>query len=346
MSYHPSWSDVLFRSESITGASIAVPLLTILLATLIFSQVHRLYRVNGERRTHHTQHQTTLNNQRKIEQTRDMAIRTRAAEAAVGRQAAVQGKEKARKEKYNQLLLHQKASRDSLVRQPCQSTNDKTGSTKARNLKTYGFSQDADSRYLPVYDDGMTVFRHLPDLPASEHVASLLHQLALDFGPIIASRNFNVSSVSEFCCCGDGMEYHHGNNGGCGRGVSTRAAIGRTIAGDPACHVAGYNQLHHTVGTGNWRTPAGFVGGMSKANPPNSIHLRFRRLPTMSSAISVLPSLPLESHSPPVFVPYHELCQNMAHELAHCVYRHHRPEFFVLMNDILSEWRSRKARNR
>jgi len=34
---------------------------------------------------------------------------------------------------------------------------------------------------------------------------------------------------------------------------------------------------------------------------------------------------------------YHQVAESMAHEMAHCVYRHHKASFYQLMDEILIE---------
>jgi hypothetical protein len=48
---------------------------------------------------------------------------------------------------------------------------------------------------------------HIPTLPNAAHAKELLDRVVLEFAPIVARRNYNLVSVSEFCCCNDGLDF-------------------------------------------------------------------------------------------------------------------------------------------
>jgi WLM domain len=152
----------------------------------------------------------------------------------------------------------------------------------------------------PLFDDGIIIIRNMFQLPHADRSANMLRRLAHDFLPIIRQRGYNVNSVSEFCCCGDGMDYHLG-------GKSLSARPGTRIAGHDSENVMGYNRILHKCNARIGAT-SGYI---------SSIHLRLR--------------LP-KSHSH--FIRYEDLCENFCHELAHCVHHDHGPQFYALMREL------------
>jgi WLM domain len=169
---------------------------------------------------------------------------------------------------------------------------------------------------VPVFDDGLIVFRNLFQMPNAQQTAATLRRLAHEFIPILRQRQYNVTSVSEFCCCGDGMDYQLG-----GQSLSVRP--GERIAGHESERVMGYNRvvlLHD--GTNQYCGKRPF--GIDTARYTSSIHLRLRS-----------PS----DHSQ--FVSYEQVCEHFCHELAHCVYHDHSTAFYALMRDIQKQHRAK-----
>jgi hypothetical protein len=145
--------------------------------------------------------------------------------------------------------------------------------------------------------DGATKFIVLPTMPNSEVAIATMKRIAREFMPIIRKHGFNVRSVSEMCCCGDGLEYELG-------GERRSVPAGETIVGNSHDTVAGYNgKLFNHFGRAE-----------------HVIHLRLRTV---------------DNHQK--FMEYDEIVDTMAHELAHCVHEDHGPDFWDLMEDILAD---------
>ena len=162
---------------------------------------------------------------------------------------------------------------------------------------------------LPVYDDGFVIFRNLFQMPNADQTASTVRRLAQEFIPIIRQRQYNVTSVSEFCCCGDGMDYHFG-----GQSLSVRP--GERISGHESERVMGYNRV--ILPNGKYRNGGGKqYFHMDTVRYTSSIHLRLR-----------------SPYDHTQLIPYELVCENFCHELAHCVYLDHSAEFYALMRDI------------
>lgn len=150
---------------------------------------------------------------------------------------------------------------------------------------------------VPVFDDGITSFRYMPNLPHAQHAAALIKQIAQNFVPIIRQRAFDIRTVSELCCCGDGLDYILGGGKYC-------VLVGQNIGGHTASDVSGYNRLEPT--RGSLRV--------------HSIHLRMRSV---------------DNHD--YLRTYDGLAATMAHELAHCFHRDHGAAFRELMDEIAQQ---------
>ena len=94
-----------------------------------------------------------------------------------------------------------------------------------------------------------------------EMAATILAQLSAEFMPIIQRRGYRVSSVSEMCCCGDGLEssLHKEND----------AAAG--IDDDNDKKVVPKEKIQHMCGQGYNR-----IKVISRGVTSHAIHLRLR----------------------------------------------------------------------
>ncbi|EEC51243.1 predicted protein [Phaeodactylum tricornutum CCAP 1055/1] len=48
---------------------------------------------------------------------------------------------------------------------------------------------------------------HLPSLPGAEQARNMLERVVREFAPIVHRRGYHVRSVSELCCCHDGLDF-------------------------------------------------------------------------------------------------------------------------------------------
>ena len=53
---------------------------------------------------------------------------------------------------------------------------------------------------------GKITVQHIPSLPDDRIAAGILRRIHSEFGTIIEKRGWNVTSISEMCCCGDGLD--------------------------------------------------------------------------------------------------------------------------------------------
>jgi len=51
---------------------------------------------------------------------------------------------------------------------------------------------------------------HVPNLPNPDYGKELLERVVREFQPIVQRRNYNVISISELCCCCDGLDFAPG----------------------------------------------------------------------------------------------------------------------------------------
>jgi hypothetical protein len=157
---------------------------------------------------------------------------------------------------------------------------------------------------------GITRYCYIPHLPqADETAAVILQRLADEFNAIIQRRHYPVTSVSELCCCDSGLDY--GELGGHQRRIS----LHQRINGVEQIHCGGYNYTRMRQPQPRSRIRSGV------SQQQHTIHLRLRH-----------------AHNHNLFRPYHDIVETMCHELAHCEYHDHGPEFYQTMLDIMEEW--------
>ncbi len=58
------------------------------------------------------------------------------------------------------------------------------------------------------------VVQHIPNLPNDNEAAAILRRIHHEFKEIIERRNWNVRSITEMCCCGDGKDHTPHKRGG------------------------------------------------------------------------------------------------------------------------------------
>jgi DNA-dependent metalloprotease WSS1 len=146
---------------------------------------------------------------------------------------------------------------------------------------------------------------HIATLPNAAEALALLQRVCHEFQPILQRRGYNVLSVSEMCCCGDGL--------------CPRKQQGRKNKKIMASNVLGYNQTTFFSGATTSRR------GNKNKNKNNkmkshTIHLRLRH-PQDHARLYL----------------YEDVAGTMAHELSHCEIGPHNDAFNKLMDDILEE---------
>jgi DNA-dependent metalloprotease WSS1 len=91
---------------------------------------------------------------------------------------------------------------------------------------------------------------HLPTLQHADQARAMLLRIAREFQPIIVRRQYNVLSISEMCCCGDGLDHEPSM----AKQRRKRRIMDRNILG--------YNMTHYS-------------GGHNR-RPSSRIHIRLR----------------------------------------------------------------------
>jgi hypothetical protein len=175
-----------------------------------------------------------------------------------------------------------------------------TSVKRSANLATAsysGFCQPAicssGGNHIPCYV--------IPGMPQVDVCKTILQRVHQEFLPIIQRRGYNVQSISEICCCGDGLDISTGNNSTTQPGQ--RGPLRKRVSDS----VLGYNaKSWSSTGDGQNR---------------HTIHLRLRHPRQHQRLFS-----------------WEDVAGTMAHELAHCVHWSHDEKFFHLMEEIMEEY--------
>ena len=159
-----------------------------------------------------------------------------------------------------------------------------------------------------------TVFRIIPTLASSKVAHKILQRIAKEFLPIIQERGYNVRSVSEF--------YHENGRGSDADGLDFELG-GTNRSVRPGDRVEG--DFEDTLGYNRGPLVPRCVrcDPRFRPKPQYTIHLRLR-----------------EAHNENLFRPYQDIARTMAHELAHCVERNHKPSFWKLNDEIYQQYQN------
>ncbi len=141
--------------------------------------------------------------------------------------------------------------------------------------------------------------QHIPNLPSAPQAQQILQRIRNEFETIIQRRGYNITSITEMCCCDDGFNYLQ-NSQSSGNNNKRK----RKIKNMPN-NVLGYN-----LTSGN----------------RHRIHLRLR------------PPTKDKHHSSSSFYPYEDIAGTMCHELAHCEISPHNAKFYKLMDEIMEQY--------
>lgn len=263
-----------------------MPLMILVVATLLLAMAMAR---TGTRAMSSTPKSNAPRNSADFE--KDTAIRERAREASIARQKAWNEKEK---ENMSQARQRQRQRQRQPVSVAATALPEIPSDTDTKVPPTMRSTETAPIDSAPAFDYGITSFRHMPHLPHAPHAAALMTQIAQNFVPIIRQRGYDIRTVSELRCCGDGLDYLLGGGRYC-------VPVGQNIGGHTASDVGGYNRLEPT--RGSLRV--------------HSIHLRLRCV---------------DNHD--YLRTYADLAAIMSHEMAHCIHRDHSAVFHELMDDI------------
>jgi hypothetical protein len=143
---------------------------------------------------------------------------------------------------------------------------------------------------------------HIPNLPMANVCESTLQRILREFDPIIQKRGYKVLSISELCCCGDGLDHAAAAQ------PPRRGRRKKAVLRKQSNNVWGYNQTRFLRGRGN---------------TSHTIHLRLRNPTTPNKHTRLLD--------------WQDVAGTMAHELSHCVHQNHSKAFYALMEELLEE---------
>jgi DNA-dependent metalloprotease WSS1 len=174
--------------------------------------------------------------------------------------------------------------------------------TASTNIQ-FDYSNNNSSKFNPkVY--------HIPKLHNDVYAKQLLNRVVQEFLPILQRRQYNVRSISELCCCNDGLDFQHehdlqeaNDNNGTKQTTKSKRRRRRKIR-KVADNIWGYNRTSFSYGQQREHT----------------IHIRLRHTADHTK-----------------FLLYEDVAGTLAHELSHCEFGPHDAKFFKLMDDILEE---------
>ena len=195
------------------------------------------------------------------------------------------------------------------------SSNSSSSNSNSTNTNTNSNTNPSSTKFR---------IQHIPNLTSSDYASSILKRIQNEFQLLAQKRGYNVTSVTEMCCCEDGLDYldcntnetekediiglsFNGNNTNNNTRKKKKKKRGRKTRIMPN-NVLGYN-----LSSGYQRGP--------NTSSSHRIHLRLRQ-PTNHTS----------------FFDYHDIVGTMCHELAHCEIGPHNAKFYKLMDEIWEQY--------
>ena len=186
------------------------------------------------------------------------------------------------------------------------SANDATNSTITNGIIGSSSGNNGGNSNNSNDNTKKIIIQHIPNLDNEAAAATILQRIHSEFGTLINKRGWNIKSITEMCCCGDGLDH-------CCSSTSSRATQQqqhrkRTPLKIMPNNVLGYNR-------------SSFIK-YSNTNKSSShdIHLRLRHPSTH------------------VLYDYESIASTMCHELAHCVRGPHDVQFYKAMDEIEEQY--------
>jgi hypothetical protein len=108
-----------------------------------------------------------------------------------------------------------------------------------------GYPEGVDAASLPTSGDGKAPSFlkccHILSLPNADQAKTLLERVVREFEPIAKQRGYKVLSVSELCCCNDGLDFDPTANG---KKRRKRRKMANNIWGYNQTTSSGYGKSH------------------------------------------------------------------------------------------------------
>ena len=82
----------------------------------------------------------------------------------------------------------------------------------SNSVGSSGSSNEAEND--PTNNNSKIIVQHIPNLPNDTDAAAMLRKIHYEFNEIIERQKWNVSSITEMCCCGDGKDHTPHKRGG------------------------------------------------------------------------------------------------------------------------------------
>ena len=157
--------------------------------------------------------------------------------------------------------------------------------------------------------------QNIPALSQADETRAVLDRIRTEFEPIIRRRGFNVLSITEMCCCSDGLDH-----------LPSFTNKQRRKTKRMPDNVLGYNlSTGYRKSTGT-AAAAAAAAAASSPSSTHRIHLRLRHPPSAGS---------WQHH---ILFPFEHIAGTMCHELAHCIHGNHDALFYKLMDEIIQEY--------
>ncbi|KAL7469003.1 hypothetical protein ACHAXS_009240 [Conticribra weissflogii] len=193
--------------------------------------------------------------------------------------------------------------------------------TNSTSFDNTSISTRLNSKSSPV------TIQHIPSLPNAQRASAILQRIRSEFRNIIQCRGWNVLSITEMCCCGDGIDHCHCDSANNYNANSTShattmvetktAANGKKPAKRRSTKIMPDNVLGYNL-TSSSRSRR---GRSARADGGcHAIHLRLRHPRTHD------------------FYSYEAIAGTMCHEMAHCEVGPHNARFYEAMDEIEGQY--------
>lgn len=209
-----------------------------------------------------------------------------------------------------------------------QQQQKRTWGAPPTTLRTMGPQYQYDNNNnnkTPLAMKDLFCIQHIPTLSQADTAKAILERIKVEFEPIIRRRGYCVRSITEMCCCSDGLEHMSDAPPTTTTNSKYRKRKTKSTRRMPD-NVLGYNL---TSGYRRQLAPRP-TATTQEASPLSSssheIHLRLRHPPSSGSW----------NHH--ILYDYNDIAGTMCHELAHCIYGNHDQHFYKLMDEIMEEY--------
>lgn len=108
-------------------------------------------------------------------------------------------------------------------------------------------SGDSSSNQKSSSPSSSFQIQSIPNLPSSEHAMSLLRRIQSEFTLIAQKRGYNILSVTEMCCCADGLDHLPGRKKGRKTRIMPNNVLGYNFTTQTTNHFVGNRKATHRI---------------------------------------------------------------------------------------------------